>query len=99
VKSLKDIAPEFIIPHVGWNEVERKKTDSLLLKDQRACFYFVHSFYCEAFNPADVSGITEYGKTFDSVIEAGNVLGCQFHPEKSQKAGINILKAFAEAKC
>ena len=85
-----------VVPHVGWNQV-CKTSRSPLLNDlaDDSFFYFVHSYYCE---PADKNGIvgeTEYGVTFASVIAQRNVCGVQFHPEKSQATGLQLLKNFA----
>jgi imidazole glycerol-phosphate synthase subunit HisH len=87
------------VPHVGWNSVLSKSETRLLRKNTTPdyCFYFVHSFYCDAENKEHVSGIVEYGGfSFDAVIESKNISGCQFHPEKSQKNGIELLRKFAQ---
>ncbi|MEN6460585.1 MAG: imidazole glycerol phosphate synthase subunit HisH [Syntrophomonas sp.] len=85
------------IPHMGWNYV-KPITDTPLLKnspdDMR--FYFVHSYYVQCEDPADVLAVTEYGSNFTSVIGRGNIFGVQFHPEKSHKFGINLIKNFVE---
>lgn len=93
VRQFRD---DLIVPHVGWNQVRRRATHSLFegIADQ-SFFYFVHSFYCE---PAsnDVSiGETDYGVPYASVVALQNVCGVQFHPEKSQAAGLQLLKNFA----
>jgi glutamine amidotransferase len=54
----------------------------------------VHSYYCSIKDTSSVAGITEYGISFHSSIEKNNIFGCQFHPEKSQKSGLNIFKNF-----
>jgi glutamine amidotransferase len=86
------------VPHIGWNDVVVKRTDGLLAPvAPSATCYFVHSF---AFEPADaslISGVTEYGgQSFVSAIERDNVFGVQFHPEKSQKHGLAMIKRFLE---
>lgn len=85
------------IPHMGWNYV-KPITDTPLLKnspgDMR--FYFVHSYYVQCEDQADVLAVTEYGSNFTSVIGRGNIFGVQFHPEKSHKFGINLIKNFVE---
>ena len=85
------------VPQVGWNQVEWKSEHALSggIGD-RTFFYFVHSFFCEADEDASVVGRTEYGQTYASVVARGNVCGVQFHPEKSQAAGLRLLKNFAE---
>jgi glutamine amidotransferase len=91
-------SPPHRIPHMGWNEVRTLNRAGLLrdLSADASC-YFVHSF---AFAPEDtmvVTGVTEYGGSdFVSVIERGNVVATQFHPEKSQKHGLGLLARFLE---
>lgn len=73
------------VPHMGWNEVEPTGSH----------YYFVHSYYVEAENSEDVMWMTRYGGIrFAAAVRRGNVLGCQFHPEKSQRAGLRFLRAF-----
>lgn len=85
------------VPQVGWNQVVWKSghTISEGIGD-KTFFYFVHSFFCEAGDEAAVVGETEYGLSYASVVARGNVCGVQFHPEKSQAAGLRLLKNFAE---
>jgi glutamine amidotransferase len=83
------------VPHVGWNDV--KINNSRLFPDnspQTPDFYFVHSFYCRLQEEQYVTGFTEYGITFHSMFEKENIAGCQFHPEKSQRHGLEIFKRF-----
>jgi len=95
VESLHDSIKELPIPHVGWNTVTIG-TSSLLLSElsTEASFYFVHSYYCRLTERPFVTGRTSYGIEFDAVFEAGNIFGVQFHPEKSQKSGLSLLKKF-----
>lgn len=83
------------IPHMGWNSVSTKK-DSLMFAGipDESYFYFVHSYYPEPEDNQIVSGTTIYGVNFASAIEYKNVIACQFHPEKSSKNGIMLLKNF-----
>lgn len=85
------------IPHMGWNQVHQKR-DSVLFKGlpDGAFFYFVHSYYVDPGLPSLVSGETQYGLPFCSAIEKNNILACQFHPEKSQEAGLKVLKNFVD---
>lgn len=88
--------PAIRIPHIGWNDVTFTKTDGLHagLGNSQA-FYFVHSF---VLNPEDqqvVSGVCSYGVDFAASLEVDNIYAVQFHPEKSQKAGLAVLKNFA----
>ena len=86
------------VPQVGWNQVIWKGEHALAegVADG-SFFYFVHSFYCDAREKEGaVVGETEYGLTYASVVARANVCGVQFHPEKSQAAGLRLLKNFAE---
>lgn len=84
------------VPHMGWNSIDIQKKESKLFNNipDGSHVYFVHSFYLDAENRADVAAVTEYGISFDSAVESGNIFGCQFHPEKSGEIGLNILKNF-----
>lgn len=83
------------IPHVGWNNISKKKDSKILNNiEDGDSFYFVHSFYCDLTEKKEIAATTNYGFDFDSVIESGNIYGCQFHPEKSQRAGLTILENF-----
>lgn len=85
------------VPHMGWNAVELKKTSRLFsdMYDQPR-FYFVHSYHLVCDNDEDVLCTTHHGCEFTSAIEKENIFGVQFHPEKSHKYGIRLLKNFAE---
>lgn len=93
--KFEGIAP-LKIPHIGWNSVHFTNPDSRLFAGipQDSFFYFVHSYYLMAENRNDVAGRTVYGTEFDCAVEAGNVFGCQFHPEKSGEAGLQVLENF-----
>lgn len=85
------------IPHIGWNALNIKIPDHPLMKytESGDCVYFVHSFY--ASDCADsVIATAEYGIDVTAAVAKGNVMGCQFHPEKSGTVGLGILKAFCE---
>jgi len=87
-----------VVPQVGWNQIRQRVTHSLFEGiDDGAFFYFVHSYFCECDDPAVVIGETEYGATYASVVGGGNVCGVQFHPEKSQAAGLKLLSNFARS--
>ena len=90
------IPSELKIPHIGWNALHFKK-DSKLLKyiKEGDCVYFVHSFYVDP-GAESVVATAEYGKFVTAAVQKGNVMGCQFHPEKSGEVGLNILRAFCE---
>ncbi len=84
------------LPHIGWNLVtfERESTLTEGL-GEAAAFYHVHSFACRPSDPSDVVGTSEYGERFVSVVERENVMAAQFHPEKSSKDGLRMLRNFA----
>ncbi|PHZ84847.1 imidazole glycerol phosphate synthase subunit HisH [Paremcibacter congregatus] len=84
------------VPHMGWNRVEAQK-DSPLINDfeEKSKFYFVHSYYYECKNQKDVLLTTQYGVEFASAIQKGNIMGAQFHPEKSHKYGMKLMKNFS----
>lgn len=84
------------IPHIGWNELHfTKKSKLFKYIKENDCVYFVHSYYAVDCNDS-VIATAEYGKEMTAAVELGNVKGCQFHPEKSGKVGLSILKAFCE---
>jgi glutamine amidotransferase len=86
------------VPHVGWNQVKEKRAHPLFAGvEDEAFFYFVHSYYCEAADKEDAIGETGYGVAYASVVARGRVCGVQFHPEKSQAAGLRLLRNFAES--
>ncbi|MBR6595509.1 MAG: imidazole glycerol phosphate synthase subunit HisH [Oscillospiraceae bacterium] len=86
------------IPHIGWNALQIQK-ESPLLKNVKEgdCVYFVHSFYAEDCDEA-VIATAEYGREMTAAVGYKNVFGCQFHPEKSGKVGLSILRAFLDIK-
>ncbi len=88
-------SPSLKIPHMGWNEVRHQDLSPLLIavKDEEF-FYFAHSYYVVPDEPAAVIGSTDYGLTFASVVQSGNVFGVQFHPERSGLDGLTILENF-----
>ena len=88
-KSLK-------IPHIGWNALIYKKENPIFKYINNGdCVYFVHSYYAEGCDDS-LLATAEYGKELTAAVAKGNIYGCQFHPEKSGKVGLNILKAFCE---
>jgi len=93
--SFEDSLP---IPHMGWNKVFLQKDSKLLQEnsDRANRFYFVHSYAVKCNNKEDVLTITKYGYDFASSFEKDNIIGCQFHPEKSHKFGMQLLKNFVE---
>ena len=90
---------EFKIPHMGWNDVRFVQSGSPLaegLKPEGESFYFVHSFHCVPQERALVLAECDYGGQFCAAIGRGKVFATQFHPEKSQATGLQLLKNFAE---
>jgi glutamine amidotransferase len=84
------------VPQIGWNQIENVKPHPLLAGlPAGTYFYFVHSYRVEASDPTDVIAETEYGILYPSVCARGSVCGVQFHPEKSQDAGLRLLANFA----
>ena len=84
------------IPQMGWNALIKKRTHPLLNSVQEGdCVYFVHSFYAVDCDDSLIA-TTEYGIELPAAVAKNNVMGCQFHPEKSGNIGLGILRAFAE---
>ena len=86
------------IPNMGWNQIEKVKSSKLVdvLPDQPR-FYFVHSYHFKMAQPEDQLLMSEYGYTFCSAFQHENISGVQFHPEKSHKFGMALLRNFTEA--
>jgi imidazole glycerol-phosphate synthase subunit HisH len=82
------------VPHVGWNEFRQVRGDLLASIRDGAHAYFVHSYFVAPEEPLDVLATTEYGIEFAAVVGRGSVYGAQFHPEKSQEVGLQLLKNF-----
>ena len=91
-----DISNKLKIPHMGWNTIDIIK-DSAIFKDmpENYRFYFVHSYYVVCNNSEDIISRTNYGTHFVSAFQRDNIMGVQFHPEKSHKFGMKILENFA----
>ncbi len=88
--------PDLRVPHMGWNLVEPVREDSLVEGlDAESRFYFVHSYQVVPAASDHVLGVTTYGERFASMVRSGNVMGAQFHPEKSHAFGKQILKNFS----
>ena len=92
-------SPSVKIPHTGWNQFTVKAHSLLFDQIQAGAYvYFNHSYYCQPRDPSDVIATTEYGIEFACAVRRENIFGVQFHPEKSQSVGLQILKNFLEAK-
>ena len=83
------------VPQIGWNDLSIKSGTRLFsgVKDH-SYVYFVHSYYLQCENEADVAATTGYGVTIHAAVEHENIFACQFHPEKSSEVGLSILKNF-----
>jgi len=93
-------SPERKVPHMGWNQVKRTSAPPSALVNGLAdgsFFYFVHSYYAEPQDRSIVQLETDYGVAFPAMIASGSIAATQFHPEKSQTAGLALLKRFAAA--
>ena len=83
------------VPHIGWNSVNLKQQVGIFSNiDDESYFYFVHSFYLKDADEDVVAATTEYGVTIQCAVQRDNLCATQFHPEKSSKAGLQILKNF-----
>lgn len=93
---VRRLSDELVVPHIGWNQIRQRASHPLFsgIHDD-SFFYFVHSYYCEPLQEEMVIGETEYGVTYASVVAQDNLCGVQFHPEKSQAAGVRLLANFA----
>ena len=84
------------IPHMGWNSITVRKPSPFLDGiDLNASFYFVHSYHVRCNDAADVLATTDYGLEFASMVQHDNIIGAQFHPEKSHFHGVRLLENFA----
>jgi len=96
VVPMRGVIPEdYKIPHIGWNALHFTNHKSPLFREisEGDCVYFVHSYYADGCAPC-VTAFAEYGAPLTAAVERDNVMGCQFHPEKSGKVGLAILQAF-----
>jgi glutamine amidotransferase len=92
---------KYKIPHMGWNTINIKKNISLIegLNNQDTRFYFVHSYFVSCASNQDILTTTNYGIEFASSVQRDNIFGVQFHPEKSHKFGMQLLKNFVNWEC
>ena len=85
------------VPHMGWNRIRIKKPSALMKGvDDQSEFYFAHSYHLRINDRSDLLTETEYGISFASAVERNNIFGVQFHPEKSHRIGVQVLKNFIE---
>jgi len=94
IRRLPDSLP---VPHMGWNQLHLKKSSRLLSGVEPESFvYFIHSYYIAECQAEWVTATTDYGIEFPVVVERDNIFSTQFHPEKSQRPGLQLLKNFAQ---
>jgi glutamine amidotransferase len=92
-----DVPPEYKVPHMGWNRVHLKCRPPIFAGvEDDSHFYFVHSYYVAPQDDAVVSGVASYPNPFCAMVWRENLFATQFHPEKSQAVGLQVLKNFAE---
>ncbi len=94
VRAIEQTDPAIKVPHMGWNDVALTAHAGPVLEAGEA--YFLHSFHFAAENPADIAAMTDHGGGLVAAVARGNVLGVQFHPEKSQAYGLALLARFLE---
>ena len=93
----RDVSPSLKVPHMGWNRVTVCRPHPLFAGlEAENRFYFVHSYHLVCSDPNDVVGVTDYGCKFTSAVARGNIMAVQFHPEKSHRSGMQLLRNFAE---
>jgi len=98
VKSLKELGCKLSTPHIGWNEVKITQNNFLFERiGENSSFYFVNTFAFDVNDKIYQVAVTEYDIEFTSVVVKNNIYGTQFHPEKSSKAGTQLLKNFINA--
>ncbi len=96
-ETKKFVSDNLKIPHMGWNIIKHQKESKLFNESEsEKRFYFVHSYCVECFNQEDILTTTPYTHDFVSAFEKENIIGVQFHPEKSHKFGMNLLRNFME---
>ena len=97
VTRIAATAPALKVPHMGWNQIEYEAPHPLLERVPSGSHtYFVHSYYCVPDDAAHTIATTSYGRPFTSVIGRDRVYGIQFHPEKSQKRGLQLLRNYLQ---
>lgn len=99
IVPIKGAVPsEYKIPHIGWNALHFcKESDLFKYIKENDCVYFVHSYYADGCDDSLIA-TAEYGRELTAAVQKDNIMGCQFHPEKSGNVGLNILRAFCERK-
>ncbi|MBW6409178.1 imidazole glycerol phosphate synthase subunit HisH [Clostridium weizhouense] len=98
IKMKENIKDNIKIPHIGWNNLIYSKDDNLLEAVEEGEFvYYVHSYYAQEYDADDLVAYSEYGTNkIPGIVRNNNVIGIQFHPEKSSNIGLKLLKNFGE---
>ncbi|GAA0078353.1 imidazole glycerol phosphate synthase subunit HisH [Clostridium sp. CTA-5] len=98
IKMKENIKDNIKIPHIGWNNLIYSKNDNLLeAVDEGEFVYYVHSYYAQEYDENDLVAYSEYGANkIPGIVRKNNVIGIQFHPEKSSNTGLRLLKNFGE---
>lgn len=94
--QVKKLTTKEKIPHMGWNKLELRSASPLLANAEGEYVYFVHSYHAEPEDKSIITAVCDYGQEVTASVGVGNVQAFQFHPEKSSKAGLALLKAFVE---
>ncbi len=95
-KVEKIVAPDMVIPHMGWNKLSLRSSSPLLQQAEAEYVYFVHSFHVEPQQQELITAVCDYGMEITAAVGSGSVQAFQFHPEKSSRAGLGLLRAFKE---
>jgi len=91
------VLPPFKVPHMGWNQITPHKQHSILSSlENESRFYFVHTYCMRCTDEQDVLASCNYGKNFTCAVQKDNIIGLQFHPEKSLRHGLSVLRSFLE---
>lgn len=93
---VRSLSGDVKVPHIGWNRSRVVREGPLGASGEECHYYFVHSFIAEPTDPADVAAESEYGERFASVVVHDNVWATQFHPEKSGKDGLELVRRFVD---
>ena len=99
VKRFVPPEPEIKVPHMGWNTVTVTRPGGLIEGGGEQRFYFVHSYFVECADRGDVVATARHGQTFDAAFSRANIHGVQFHPEKSHRFGMSVMRNFVALEC
>jgi glutamine amidotransferase len=90
-----DPPKEYVVPHVGWNDIVIKTKDTMFSRLSGEChFYFDHSFHFVPDNSEHIAAVVDYGTSITAAVQYGHICGVQFHPEKSQTNGLKLFRSF-----